>query len=581
MSTIQFDFDSIKRRIKNNLSSKSEWANFLDYGVADNIIDAIVQEMAYQMQYDEYLTYENWWDKARNKSSLLVQSEVHGYTVPRKQGAIGTLLVSTDENFSKSHGTDIIIPKYFQFSGNGIYVVSDSSYSFSSSENYVVVNCKQGESKEVKFLAFGNLYEEKFIDDSSIDNDMFDLYVNGILWQRVNTLFECGPEDRVYELKTKSDLSGVTIKFGNNVYGKKLSLNDVVEFKYISTKGVDGNIFMPNIINTVESQGFDVNGKPITLYVKNTTSIVGGKDYPSIDEIRQLSPRVYQSGDRASSKDDYITLIRRFSYISKVNVWGAYEKNKDEGNDPWAFIPSDENVVHVALLDSAYENLSKEFKEKVIEDLHSKNDPTDIIKFETVEKIPLIFNISATVLNSSYSLTQVRADIENMLIENYGIQKMDFNDSIHESDFIRSIDEINGIDYHTSSIFAKKEFGFQNAYYCSFEIPIYPISNVKTYFYIKDTSLPEEDRKYELFASVDVDGNLVSTNIEVYDISDSKLYLSTGKGTLIFNSGLEGDYEKYKIKVVYGLMTNDIILKSRSNILEYDESNISVYYPTN
>ena len=231
MSTIQFDFDSIKRRIKNNLSSKSEWANFLDYGVADNIIDAIVQEMAYQMQYDEYLTYENWWDKARNKSSLLVQSEVHGYTVPRKQGAIGTLLVSTDENFSKSHGTDIIIPKYFQFSGNGIYVVSDSSYSFSSSENYVVLNCKQGESKQVKFLAFGNLYEEKFIDDSSIDNDMFDLYVNGILWQRVNTLFECGPEDRVYELKTKSDLSGVTIKFGNNVYGKKLSLNDVVEFK--------------------------------------------------------------------------------------------------------------------------------------------------------------------------------------------------------------------------------------------------------------------------------------------------------------------------------------------------------------
>lgn len=578
MSTIQFDFDSIKQRILTNLSSKSEWANFANYGVADCLIDGIVQEMAYQMQYNEYLTYENWWTKARNKSSLLVQSAVHGYVVPRKQGAIGNLIVSTDENFENSYGTDIIIPKYFQFSGNDIFFVSDKAYNFSASENYVKIGCKQGEAKSVKFLAMGNLYEEKFIEDADVDNSMYDLYVNGIAWERVDSLFECEPTDKVYELVTKSDLSGVTIKFGNNIYGQKLMINDVVEFKYIATKGADGNIYSSGIITNVETQAFDINGKPVKLYVKNESSLIGGKDYPTIDEIRQLSPRVYQAGNRASSTEDYETLIKQFAYISKVNVWGAYEINKDNGYDPWTFIPSSENVVHLALLDSIYNNLTDDEKNQVIEDIHSKNDPTDIVQFETVEKIPLIFDVNAVVLNSSYVLSQVRSDIETTLVDNYSIENMNFNENIYESDFIRLIDEVNGVDHHTSYIYSEKtcETNPSEPQIFQFSIPLHPISNTKTTCYIKEKGA--DDDTYQLFATVDSNGYLISANTDIWDISGSIIYLSTGNVSIKFNNADFDTTKEYVVKVRYGLTTNNIILNSRKDILMYKESTIKVSY---
>ena len=75
---IEFDFEAIKVRILEYLSSQSEWASFLNYGVIDNLISAIANEMAYQIQYSEYNSMENFWNMARNRSSLLQMSPMHG-----------------------------------------------------------------------------------------------------------------------------------------------------------------------------------------------------------------------------------------------------------------------------------------------------------------------------------------------------------------------------------------------------------------------------------------------------------------------------------------------------------------------
>lgn len=579
MPIIQFDFDSIKERIKSSLSSKSEWADFLSYGVADNLIDPIAQELAYAMNYNEYLTYENFWQKARNKSSLLVQSTVHGYNVPRKKGAIGTLRVSTDSKFLSNNptGNNVIIPKFFQFSGNDIYVVADDNYILPYNSNYVDIQCKQGEYKSVKFLAQGNLYEEKLIVDDSVDNDFFELFVNGVPWKNVDTLFEYGATDLVYEIITQPDLSGVLLRFGNNIFGRKLEINDQVEFKYISTLGNNGNIFTSGIIKNVESQAFDILGKPVKLYVNNISTIIGGKDYPSLDEIRSLSPKVYQTGDRASSVDDYTTKIKQFSYISKVNVWGAYETLLDEKKPLWTFIPSEENVVHVALLDFEYENLSDAQKTQVIEDLHKKNDPTDLIQFETIEKIPMVFYIDAVASNSSYPLEQIRASIESVLIDKYAIENTDFNKNIYNSDFIRLIDEVNGVRNHNSYIRLLKEGQILTENYVGqFQLPIYPIDTANTNFYIKDNTV--EESQFEKFAYCDNEGNIIG--IGKYDTLGSKVNIATGLGVLVFRSGLEKNFDDYTIKIEYINTTRDLILNKRSDIFTYATSIITVTYPS-
>lgn len=580
MATIQFDFDSIKNRIKENLQNKSEWADFLSYGVADNIIDPIAQEMAYQMQYNEYLTIENMWKKARNKSSLLVQSPIHGYIVPRKIGAVGKVRISTNKNFDGVYakGENISIDKFFMFSGNSIFVATSKEVTLLSTDKYVDVEVTQGVAKSVKFNAMGEQYETKLVEDDSVENKLYEVFVNGIKWERVDTLFDYDSTSKVYELITNPDFRGVTLRFGNGVFGQKLNFGDTVEFKYISTLGAEGNIYSANIIKDVESQGFDVKGNPVKLYVTNIGTILGGKDYPSIEEIREVSPRVYQTGDRASSRDDYKTIIGNLSYISKVNVWGAYETLKDRGSNLWEFIPTEENVVHLALLDYTYENLTDDEKTQVIEDIYRKNDPTDLITFEEVKKLELIFNIDAIATNSSFTLQQVRTNIENALRKEYSIENIDFNTNIYNSDFVSLVDGVDGVRNHNSQILIKVDnLKFSTPYALSTKLPYSPIDYSKTKFYIRDTTLEEE--VWNEFATVDSNGYLVPINIEDYDLTGSSLNFSTGDLLVNINRGLEGNYRDYEIKCIFGSATKDLILKNRQDIFMYDSAEIKVSYP--
>ena len=575
MSKIQFDFESIKNRVLNKLSSMSEWASFLNYGTVDNIVSSIVNELAYEIQYSEYNSMENYWNLARNKSSLLQMSPMHGYIVPRKQASSGTVRISTSDTFDSSHSVDIQIPKFFQFSGNNIYVCSDSDNTLNANENYIDINCVQGEVKNLRFVAEGNIYEEKTIFDDSIDNSFFILTVNGNEWKCVDSLFLCDSTEQSYQIRTLPNFKGITIRFGNNVFGKKLNKDDIVEFKYITTLGSKGNIFSSDIINIVESQAFDANADSVKLYCKNTTMFVGGKDEPSIEEIRELSPKVYQTGDRASSREDYYTILKNINYLSKVSVWGAYETLKDKGKDPWGFIPTEENVIHLALLDSAYEEINDVQKNNIIEQLHSKCDPTDLISFEKTSKIPMIFDITATLLNSSYTTAEVESYIKSNLSSTYGIDVMNFGESIYNSDYIRLIDETKGIDNHHTEIYLYlKDKILTSAYYGSFNLPIFPIKYSSVRIEAKDTS--QEDSDYELIATCDVNGNLVGEGI--YVTTGSTLDLNSGAGAIYIDSGFTSPFESYEFKITYQYTKSDLINTSRSNILYYDDAKVTLNY---
>lgn len=585
---IAFDYDSIKNRVIQDLSSKSEWASFLNYGVIDNIISSIVNELSYEIQYSEYNTVENFWNMARNRSSLLQMSPMHGYIVPRKQASTGTVRISTSSTFDSSYSKTINIPKFFQFSGNGIYVCSENDTQLNPTENYIEVSCIQGEVKEVSFLAEGIQYEEKIIYDDSIENSFFVLTVNDIEWTHVNSLFLCESTEQCYQIKTLPNLNGITIRFGNNIFGKKLNKNDVVKFKYISTNGTNGNIYTSDIITNVESQAFDSSGYSVKLYCTNTTSFIGGKDYPSIEEIREISPNVYQTGDRASSRLDYITILQKMSDLSKISVWGAYETLIDNDEDPWGFISAEQNVVHLALLlgdkyDSFddLEEIDPEYvklkKTKIIESLHDVNDPTDLISFESTNKIPMVFYIDGTITSSAYTINEVSNNIKTNLSKTYGIQSMEFGESVYNSDYIRLIDETDGVKNHISHIeLYKDNIKLYSDYYCDFNLPIYPISYDSVKVYVKNTTI--EDSDYELMATCDSNGNIIGAKDTSYVTTNSSLNLNSGNGALNITNGLTDDYRNYSFKIEYQYFDKNLKNSSRKNILYYDDAVINLEY---
>lgn len=583
---IEFDFEAIKVRILEYLSSQSEWASFLNYGVIDNLISAIANEMAYQIQYSEYNSMENFWNMARNRSSLLQMSPMHGYIIPRKQASEGVVRISTSETFDSSYSTNIPIPQFFQFSGSDIYVCAKQNVILNADENYLDVNCVQGEAKELSFLAEGIKFEEKTIYDDSIDNSFFVLTVNDEVWENVSSLFLYNSEDSVFQIRTLPNMTGITLRFGNGIFGKKLNKNDVVKFKYISTKGSQGNIFSSNIIDTVENQAFDSNGNEVKLYCSNISTFIGGKDYPSLEEIRELSPKVYQTGNRASSKQDYISILKQNNRLSKVSVWGAYETLKDRGEDPWSFIETEENVVHLALLIGSeyksFDDLPEEqayiLKNEIVTKLYELCDPTDLINFESTFKIPMIFHVKGTMTSSAYTTAEVENNIKSNLSSEYGIKNMDFGESVYESDYVRLIDETDGIKNHISHVeLYKDNITFSSAgYYCDFELPIFPINYKEVFVYIKDKTIENSD--YTLMATCDANGNLIGADETSYIMTNSTLDLNNGKGKISVTNGLDAPYNNYLIKVSYQYDGQNIYNNSRKNIFYYENTVVDLTY---
>lgn len=276
------------------------------------------------------------------------------------------------------------------------------------------------------------------------------------------------------------------------------------------------------------------------------------------------------------------------SDLSKISVWGAYETLIDNNKDPWGFIPTEQNVVHLAvLLGDEYESLDdleekdpeyvKLKKTKIIESLHDVNDPTDLISFESTNKIPMIFHIDVTITSSAYTTAEVSNNIKTNLSKTYGIETMNFGESVYDSDYVRLIDETDGVKNHLSYVeLYKDNIKLSSNYYCDFNLPIYPISSDSIKVYIKDTTV--EDSEYELMATCDFNGNIVGAENTSYITTNSTLDLNSGKGTLNITNGLTEDYRNYSFKIEYRYFEKNLKNSSRSNILYYADAVINLKY---
>lgn len=575
MSLIKFDYQSIKNRVLQRLSANEDWASFLSYSAVDGLISAIFTEVAYCIGYCEKNEVENFWNKARNKSSLLVQSGVHGYKPRRKQGCQGTLRLSTSKTFDKSFAREIQIPKFSQFSGGGYYFCTTTFKSLNPSSNYVDLEVIQGKKIEIEFVAFGNTFETKYINDDSVENTMFEIKVNDVVYTEVNTLFESDKNDRVYTLTLDPKCSGVTIKFGNDIYGKKLEQGDIVKITYLSTSGSKCDITENGIVNKCESTFYDSKNNPITCYVTNITSLRGGKDYQDIEEIRELSPRIYQTGDRASSIDDYVAMIKELTSISKILVWGAYEELLDRNLTPFDFLPSEENVVHISAIRSTGENdfepLPIGVQQSLIEKLHLKCDPTDLIKFENINLIPFRVNVEGTLSSTSFTLSEVKSDIMNQLTDKYKLANRNFNESVNLSDIIALVDNTDGIDYCSCEY---NVFYIDSLYSNTSYNKILPFKQfndmTKNKIYIKDINNDE----WILLASTNKYGVLISES-ESYPIEGRFQINSEDYYNVIINLRNIDSFENYQLKFDVDVPTS----KLRRTIWYLDGIDISLSYP--
>lgn len=575
--SVMFDFDSVKKRLQDRLKAKTSWANILFFSTNQRIIDIVAEEIAYSMQYDEMLTRESKWNLAQQITSIMSENQFFNYFPHRKIGATNFLKVSTSKTFNYSFSKNVIIPKYSMFSNNNLTFCSVETTTITPLDLFKNVEIVQGVAKELKFIAKGETNEFFEIKNPSIESYIFDVTVNNELFTKIDSLLESDfGNSKVYELKDFKDFSGVRLTFGDDVFGKKLNNGDVVSFKFIETDGLNGNVYSQNSITKINSTIYDEEGLEVDLYCTNEYEISGGLDYESIEKIKINAPKSYKSGDVAITTDDYKSIMSKFSFVKKVNVWGETEVNEDLHNLPGTLIPQEENVVHVCLISTESSGVSQEQELQIRDEILTKKSPTDIIVFEKPNFVYINFIVDAYILEKQYSTSFVSDNIYFSLRDKYSLDNMNFKNLIFQSDFISTVSKSSGVGYHNTSFKLYQILTFQSAYVCEIDFAIEDIKKNSIKISVLDKTQP--GNIYNLISIDDGYGNLVSTNPEIYDLSVSNIYYETGLGNLIIVDGLTSTYTNYDIRIDFETESNNILSTKRNQIILFGSSSITVNY---
>ena len=591
----QWDTNSVAQRLRDRLKSLSEDKDILYYGNNSRIIDAVSEEFQEFSRYDEYLTAEAKWETARNYSSILSQSDFYNYKARRRRGSSGGLKISTSQTFDGDYPVSIDILKYSAFSNKDIFFVAKENRILSPGQNYITIDIVQGIPIDYTFeitsasYPDGTEYIELQIDNPDIENTVYDLFVNGIPWTEIDhiRLAETGVQ-LAYVVKNKKDFSGIMLLFGNGIFGKKLEIGDVVSFKCLETKGEWSNILASNNVTKVESSFVDANSVPVTLYCSNTDVLTGGDTYESKTEIKVNAPRSYQTGDRAISRLDYETIILRSGLVDKVSVWGEKEVNEDQGNPPGTYLPQEENLVYISAFNidpitGIGTPITEATKSDIRDLLNEVKGPTDIIQFVDTEFIGVIFNTIPYVSDKSYTLEQVRSNIDTSFTADYALEQVGFRQNLYFSDYYALVDNTEGVNHHRTTLSFNSPAKFLSSYVFNLELNLNNIkpSSVKIYL-----NIPNENDEWFIIAEDDGSTNLIGTptnpndpNSPPYELPGAKINYADGfGGEIIVTYGLSEAYSNYSIKIDFKIEDSeegDLLLTKRQQIFSYYEASIN------
>ena len=369
---VAFDAVSLKEYIVNRLNENEK---FTDQNFDGSNLAAIIDIIAYsyhvllfylnntaaEANFDQATLYENM-----NKIVKLI-----GYKPAGKQTSIVPINTVAAATMPTGNYT---IRKYSYFLTGSVQYNFLDDYSFNKTtsgvekiktlDDTVVLYqgaikehpdySAQGEDFEVVPIVVKNIIDtdaEKFIADNTIDVHVKEVSSSTYYeYKEVDSLYLSSSNDRVYERRLNEN-GFYEIKFGNGVFGKKLSEGDIVSVTYIqsdnragviSKNTINGNklyvydsvrqrqIFNDTFSNKDETSFINISNSSFITFnnSQNSTSLA---EEETVDQIRLNAPKEFASQLRLVTESDYeayveknlanvvnsVTVVNNDSYINE------------------------------------------------------------------------------------------------------------------------------------------------------------------------------------------------------------------------------------------------------------------------
>lgn len=461
----ELDFFQIKENLKTFLKSQKQFADYNFEGSAmSTLLDVLAYNTTYNGFYLNMTASEMFLDSAHLRENVVSRAKHLGFT-PRSVHALRVRADIEFELFFQEAEAASIPQSVLIRTKDQIYTVIDGiKHTFSPVSSIYVdspavekvvtsaglrrirarfvardVEFIEGQRFTHRWTVDKNLpFKQKFvIPNNNVDltslvvsvqqsaqNTNSELFVP---FQDINTL---KPTDAVYYVQ---EVAGgrYEVIFGDNVLGKDVSDGNVVAVDYVVATGNGAQ----------NASNFRVSGtlggiKADSVVIKTKERAGSYREQETIDQIKFFAPRVYDTQNRAVTKNDYETLLKReIPTVEYLRVWGGEEN-----------VPPVYGKVFCAIKPIGGRTISEDEKARIL-NTYIKPRSVVSIQVELVEPDYLGLMVSSQINYFSNKTVRQKDDIKNLVYSQIRAHRdqnlLGFDADFRYSKLIKDIDVVD------------------------------------------------------------------------------------------------------------------------------------------
>jgi len=547
-----YDFDDLVTQLQERLSSRESWKDVYRSSTGQMLIELLAYVLNLALYYTERRAEESYLLTAKNRSSVINLVALLNYQPKRRTSALGTLTFT----LSSPHTENVYIPKYTRCTSvDGVKFLTNEDAVIEKGQTSASVNSIQGELVTVEITSTGLTDQEYNIAETTVENSAdsnnptLRVIIDGEEWTKVDSFINSANTSKHFRVINEFD-DTVTILFGDDINGKVPDEGSIITIQYVKSDGLDGNVTSTDKITTIEDSIYDGKGTLISnISVTNNGLFLGGDEREDTEEIRYEAPRVFKTGDRAVTKDDFISILENYPGVANANVWGENEEAAAEGvSADYEML----NKVKMCIILQDWELPGENFKTTLSEYVYDNSMLT--VKYEFVNPVILLAVPRLTVkVTTGYSMTQTQSDIYDAISSKFVLgDTAKLGTVVKYSEVISAVHDLAGVAYTTMILEIKKE-----------------LSDTYSSFYDYGVTLDVTDIKPES-VRLFVDGTYLTTDVDNGD----------GTGTFSTDSS-ESHVVNGTVNYSTGVLTLDIDPAPTSSIyVRYQQEGDGNIVPT-
>lgn len=331
INLVDLDFASLKGSFKNYLRDQNQ---FKDYDFEGSNINILLDLLSYNSYknafYLNMLLSESFLDSAQLRNSILSHAKELNY-LPRSARSSKARVRIEFEATGES------APYIIQKGSPLTTLVKNESYTFTVPETITVSSANTTYSFETDIFE-GTYIQDTYTYRQGIENQRFKLTNRNIDTGSLTvSVFEDGNEvSDAYKLSTSlldldetskvfflqpTETGYFEVLFGDNNLGRRPKINSTIVMEYRTSSGE-----LPNGAREF-SVDFDPTGSDELNFTPEVNTLENSRDgaeEESIESIRYMAPRHFQTQERAITASDYsIALKGQFPEINAVHAYGG------------------------------------------------------------------------------------------------------------------------------------------------------------------------------------------------------------------------------------------------------------------